>query len=69
MNMHSETMQFSLTRIEFDFDGEDLSEAVKDCITYEAKQGVWESPTEDALVDTISDVVGYCIKSIDYDIV
>ena len=62
-------MQFSLTRIEFDFDGEDLSQEVRDCITYEAKETVWESPTEDDLVDTISDVVGYCIKSIDYDIV
>ena len=68
MNM-TETMQFSLTRIEFDFDGEDLSQEVRDCITYEAKETVWESPTEDDLVDTISDVVGYCIKSIDYDIV
>ena len=62
-------MQFSLIRIEFDFDGEDLSQEVRDCITYEAKETVWESPTEDDLVDTISDVVGYCIKSIDYDIV
>ena len=62
-------MQFSLIRIEFDFDGEDLSQEVKDCITYEAKETVWESPTEDDLVDTISDIVGYCIKSIDYDIV
>jgi len=62
-------MQFSLIRIEFDFDGEDLSQEVRDCITYEAKETVWESPTEDDLVDTISDIVGYCIKSIDYDIV
>ena len=62
-------MQFSLIRIEFDFDGEDLSQEIRDCITYEAKETVWESPTEDDLVDTISDIVGYCIKSIDYDIV
>ena len=62
-------MQFSLIRIEFDFDGEDLSQEVRDCITYEAKETLWESPTEDDLVDTISDIVGYCIKSIDYDIV
>ena len=47
---------------------EDLSEEVKDCITYEAKECLWDSPTEDDLVDTISDVVGYCIKSIDYTI-
>ena len=60
---------YQVTHIEFDFDGEDLSEEVKDCITYEAKECLWDSPTEDDLVDTISDVVGYCIKSIDYDIV
>ena len=60
---------YQLTHIEFDFDGEDLSKEVKDCITYEAKECLWDSPTEDDLVDTISDVVGYCIKSIDYDIV
>jgi hypothetical protein len=56
---------YQVTHIEFDFDGEDLSEEVKDCITYEAKETLWDSPTEDDLVDTISDVVGYCIKSID----
>ena len=29
---------YQVTHIEFDFDGEDLSEEVKDCITYEAKR-------------------------------
>ena len=28
---------YQVTHIEFDFDGEDLSKEVKDCITYEAK--------------------------------
>lgn len=60
---------YQVTEIEFDFDGEDLSDQVKDCITYEAKQGVWDSPTEEQLVDIISDNVGYCVKSIEYDLV
>lgn len=60
---------YQVTSIEFDFDGEDLSDEVKDCITYEAKECLWDSPTEEQLVDIISDNVGYCIKSIDYDLV
>ena len=48
---------YQVTYIEFDFDGADLSEEVKDCITYEAKECLWDSPTEDDLVDTISDIV------------
>ena len=60
---------YQVTHIEFDFDGEDLSQQVKDCITYEAKQDLWDSPSEEQLVDIISDNVGYCIQSITYDIV
>lgn len=60
---------YQVTEIEFDFDGEDLSDQVKDCITYEAKQCVWDSPTEEQLVDIISDNVGYCVKSIEYELV
>ena len=60
---------YQVKSIEFDFDGEDLSQDDRESITEEAIACVWDSPTEDDLVDTISDVVGYCIKSIDYDIV
>ena len=58
---------YQLSHIEFDFDGEDLSEEVKDCITYEAKETLWDSPTEEQLVDMITDNVGYCVKSLSYD--
>jgi len=60
---------YQLSHIEFDFDGEDLSEEVKDCITYEAKETLWDSPTEEQLVDMIADNVGYCVKSLSYDLV
>ena len=60
---------YQVTEIEFDFDGEDLSDQVKDCITYEAKDCLWDSSTEEQLVDIITDNVGYCIKSIEYELV
>ena len=60
---------YQVKQIEFDFDGEDLSDDVKDIIVYEAKECLWDSPTEEQLVDVISDNTGYCIKSIEYDVV
>ena len=62
-------MQFQLTSIEFNFDNQDLSQSVKDCITEEVKQDSWTSPTESDLITTITDIVGYNIKSITYSVI
>jgi hypothetical protein len=61
-------MKFNVTEILFDFEGDfddplTLEEQVQ--ITYDSL-GVWEADDEDDLVDEISSVTGWCIKSIDY---
>lgn len=60
-------MQFQVTYIEFDFDGEDeLTPFEKDTITSEYIGEVWQADDEDDLVEEITCASGWCIKSIDY---
>ena len=61
-------MKLLVTQIEFDFDDcydEELSKDDQLSYTQDAI-GIWEVDNEDELVDKISDTVGWCIKSIDY---
>ena len=61
-------MKFNVTSVIFDFDdstleplsNEDKLAYIKDTL------GEWEVEDEEELVDKISDVMGYCIKSINY---
>jgi hypothetical protein len=60
-------MQFQILYIEFDFDSEDEMDAYdKDLITSETIGQVWEACDEDDLIEEITCVTGWCIKSIDY---
>jgi len=60
-------MQFQITYIEFDFDGEDEMDAYdKDRLTSEMIGHIWEADDEDDLVEEITAATGWCIKSIDY---
>ena len=61
-------MKYNVTEILFDFEGDfddplTLEEQVQ--ITFDSL-GVWEADDEDDLIDEISSVTGWCIKSIDY---
>ena len=74
-------MNFNVKKIEFDFD-DDYADTVcnSDLDTFfiasevdrkevtERHLGVWEADDEDDLIEIITDGAGYCIKSIDYDI-
>ena len=60
---------YKITEIEFDFDYEDLTDYEKEEIINEAKNCLWTSPTEDDLVDTITNNTGWCIKSLKYDVI
>jgi uncharacterized lipoprotein YmbA len=60
---------YKITNIEFDFDGEDLTQEEQDEIIQEATNCLWTSPTEEDLVDTISDNTGWCINSLSYDVI
>jgi len=63
-------MQFQVTEIEFDFttdDGEyELQPSRQEQIIDETIGQVWEAIDEDDLIEEITDVTGWCIKSIDY---
>jgi hypothetical protein len=59
---------YQITNIEFDFDDEDLTDEEKDEIVSEATTCLWTSPTEEDLANTITDNMGWCIKSLEYTI-
>jgi len=60
-------MQFQVTEIEFDFDDEEeMNEDEKNTIINECIGQVWEAIDEEDLIDEITCVTGWCIKSIDY---
>jgi hypothetical protein len=60
---------YKVTEIEYDFDGEDLTQEEKDEIIQETISCLWTSPSEEELTDTITNNTGWCIKSLAYDIV
>lgn len=60
---------YKVTDIEFDFDGEDLTQEEQDEIIQEATNCLWTSPTEEELTDTITNNTGWCIKSIQYNVI
>ena len=60
---------YKVTEIEFDFDYEDLTQEEKDAITQDAKECLWDSPNEEDLVDVITNNTGWCIKSLQYQVI
>ena len=60
-------MNYQISYIEFDFDGEDEMDGYeKDTITSEVVGRIWEAVDEEDLVEEITAATGWCIKSIDY---
>jgi len=60
-------MNYQITYIEFDFDGEDEMDAYdKDLITSEVIGTFWEAVDDEDLIEEITTATGWCIKSIDY---
>ena len=60
---------YKVTNIEFDFDGEDLTQDEQNEIIEEATNCLWTSPTEEDLNQTIANNIGYGINSFSYDVV
>ena len=72
----SESMQFQVTYIEFDFSSEstdatwgDVDPDYQQEVLNETKGTIWEATDEDDLVEEITAATGWCINSIDYRIV
>ena len=61
----TETMQFQVTAIEFDFDY-DIHTDEYNRLMNETIGQIWEADDEDDLVEEITCATGWCIKSIDY---
>ena len=64
-------MTLLVTQIEFDLDDDNDDDSYKltfdeEIALQDTALGIWEVDNEDELVDKISDTVGWCIKSIDY---
>ena len=60
-------MRFNVTEIEFDF-----SDSMGTIPEYEARaitaigKGIWDASAEDDMIEQITELSGWCIKSIDY---
>ena len=66
-------MNYNVKEIEFDFDdgNDDESYALtfdEEIALRDSALGVWEADNEDDLIEEITTAIGWCIKSIDYDI-
>ena len=63
----TDTMQFQVTHIEFDFDGEDEIDVYEKAHLTSLMIGeIWDADDEDDLIEEITSATGWCIKSIDY---
>ena len=66
-------MRFDVTDIEFDLNdslSEEYSLSFDDEIAlHDAALGIWDTLDEDDLIEQITELSGWCIKSIDYEII
>ena len=65
-------MRFDVTEIEFDFDdaySEEYTLTFDDEIALrDSALGIWDTLDEDDLIEQITELSGWCIKKIDYEI-
>ena len=60
-------MKFQVTKIEFDFAGDNLfTENERLDLIEETIGSIWDVDDEDDLIDEITTASGWCINSIDY---
>ena len=67
----TETMQFQVTEIEFDFTDEVFPDEAlpveeQELIIAETCNTIWTAEDEEDLVEEITTAYGWCIKSLDY---
>ena len=66
-------MRFDVTDIEFDLNdslSEEYSLSFDDEIAlHDSALGIWDTLDEDDLIEQITELSGWCIKSIDYEII
>ena len=66
-------MRFNVTDIEFDLNdslSEEYSLSFEEEIElHDSALGIWDTLDEDDLIEQITELSGWCIKSIDYEII
>ena len=66
-------MRFDVTEIEFDLNdslSEEYSLSFEEEIElHDSALGIWDTLDEDDLIEQITELSGWCIKSIDYEII
>ncbi len=66
-------MKFNVTDIEFDLNdslSEEYSLSFEEEIElHDSALGIWDTLDEDDLIEQITELSGWCIKSIDYEII
>jgi hypothetical protein len=60
---------YKITQIDFDFDGEDLTQDEMDSIITEAKSCLWDVPNLNEFGDAIYRNLGYTVTSLQYDVI
>jgi hypothetical protein len=60
---------YKITQIDFDFDGEDLTQDEMDSIITEAKSCLWDVSNVNEFEDAIYRNLGYTVTSLQYDVI
>ena len=60
-------MIYKITSIEFDFDYEDVTEEEQNEIINDTTSYLWDSPTEEELVNVITNNTGWTVTDLQYE--
>ena len=63
----SKPMIFKITQIEFDFDYEDVTEEEQNEIMTDTMSYLWDSPSEEELVNVITNNTGWTVTDLQYE--
>jgi len=63
-------MLFKITDVEFDFDDDvEFTQHHYDNVIADTLETIWEAVDGDDLIEEITNLMGWCIKSIQYEVV
>jgi len=60
-------MIFKITQIDFDFEYEDVTEEEQNEIINDTTSYLWDSPTEEELVNVITNNTGWTVTNLQYE--
>ena len=69
MLLRSSLLTYQILSVDFDFDDSELSPFEQDALSSEIIGSLWEASDEEDLIEELTCVTGWCIKSLDYQYV